>query len=232
MNCPECLDFLQRRLDGVDDAVPADLERHLAGCADCRAWFAAADRLQEGLRCQAAPRVPAYLTDAIVRALVTHERRRRRRRWLAAGAAVAAGVSIALLIGYRGGQPSVPQPGPQAHQDNPAPTDRPLPTPESPSLRRSVQEARSAVAALTEDLTTSTRRLLGSATSPLQANAFAPLPTVADLEQPLQPAARSLRDSGRGVSISLATVTGSARRAMDYFFQELPVLPSAKKAGL
>lgn len=232
MNCPECLDFLQRRLDGSDDAVPAALEGHLAGCAECQAWFAAAQRLQEGQRCQAAPIVPAYLTDAIVRAIALHQRRRRLlRRWLG-GAAIAAGVCIALLIGYRGGNPPSLEPGPQARQSLSTSTERILAMSEAPSLRRSVDEARSAVAALTDELRSSTRRLLGSASTPLQSDSLAPFPTVAALEEPLEPAARSLRDSGRGVSVSLATVTGSARRAVDYFFHELPGLPSAKKAGL
>ena len=86
--------------------------------------------------------------------------------------------------------------------------------------------------ALTGDLGSRTRHLFGSASLPLPPKAIARLPAVAELEQPLQPTARSLRESGRGVSVSLAAVTGSARRAVDYFLREIPGLPGGKKTGL
>jgi predicted anti-sigma-YlaC factor YlaD len=232
MNCPDCLDFLQRRLDGSQEAVPAALDVHLARCGDCRAWFAAAQRLQEGLRCQAAPSAPAYLTDAIVSAIVIRQRLRRLRRWLVAGAAVAAGVCIAFLTGYRSGHHQGPAPSPQALQNRPGQLEKHLTTPESPSLRRGVDAARSAMVALTDDVKSTTRRLLGSATAPFQGKSFTHLPAVEELEQPLEPAAQSLRNSGRGVAVSLAAVTGSARRAVDYFTHEFSSLPGGKKTGL
>ena len=40
------------------------------------------------------------------------------------------------------------------------------------------------------------------------------LPGVGELEGPLEPAATSLRQGGQGVSASLQTVAGSARRAV------------------
>jgi hypothetical protein len=48
------------------------------------------------------------------------------------------------------------------------------------------------------------------------------------LEQPFDPAAQSLRQTGQGVSESLQTVAQSARRAVSYFFRELPPLDMGK----
>lgn len=235
MNCPDCLDYLQNLLDGTDIPPPAALEAHLAGCTDCRSWFAAAQRLRQGLRCQAVESPPGHLTAMIVNAIMSQRRLRQLRRLLVGGAAVAAAVLIALLVGYRGGHQPAPMPGPQAFQASPRQNEKRPPTPEpfaAPSLGSSVDAARSAMAALTGDLSARTKRLLGSAGTPLEPNSIAALPAVEELEKPLRPAAQSLRDSGRGVSDSLAAVTVSARRAVSYFLRELPGLPGEKKTGL
>ena len=42
MNCPECLEQLQTFLDGSAIPEREGLQAHLAGCAPCREWFAAA----------------------------------------------------------------------------------------------------------------------------------------------------------------------------------------------
>jgi hypothetical protein len=101
-------------------------------------------------------------------------------------------------------------------------------------LRESALEARSAVAALTEDLAAKTRtqaRLLLSAAAPLDPLSVPSLPEVGGLEQPLEPAAQCVRESGHGVSASLETVAGSARRAFTYFLHQLP-LETDCKSGL
>src|SRR5262249_3965595 len=93
MNCPECQDLLQYRLDGRAPHDPVPVEPHLAGCADCREWYSAAGRLEDGLRLLTPPAPPSGLTDRVV-ALALADRRRRARRWAWAGsaAAVAAGL--------------------------------------------------------------------------------------------------------------------------------------------
>jgi predicted anti-sigma-YlaC factor YlaD len=236
MNCPDCLDRLQQQLDGAATPDRDLLDAHLAGCRDCRERFAAAQRLAEGLRTLPPPAPPAALADRIVAAVLRQRRARQRlRRWLLAGAAAAAALLAATLAGFL--RPGAPAPGPRPEppraliQREPK---QPVPTPALPPLRESVAEARSAVTALTEDLAARTRaqaRLLLSAAAPLDPMAVPPLPGVAGLEEPLEPAARSLRESGHGVSTSLETVAGSARRAWSYFLHELP-LETRSKAGL
>jgi hypothetical protein len=106
--------------------------------------------------------------------------------------------------------------------------------PAPPSLRESVAEARSAVAALTDDLAARTRAqaaLLWTAAVPPGADPMPALPGVRELEEPLEPAAQSVRESSQGVTASLQTVAGSARRAVSYFLRELP-LEGGRKAGL
>jgi hypothetical protein len=93
-----------------------------------------------------------------------------------------------------------------------------------------VGEAGSAVAALTDRLAGKTReqaRLLWTVAAPL--DAAAPLPDLAALPSPLDPAAQSLREAGQGVSAGLATVAGSARRAVVYFTREIPGLDPGRK---
>jgi hypothetical protein len=53
---------------------------------------------------------------------------------------------------------------------------------------------------------------------------MATLPGMGELQQPLDPAAQSLRQAGHGVSAGLQTVALSARRAVSYFASELPAL--------
>jgi hypothetical protein len=48
------------------------------------------------------------------------------------------------------------------------------------------------------------------------------LPSVAAIEPPLDPAARSLQDTGRGVSTGIQTVANSARRAFSFLLREMP----------
>jgi len=209
---------MQQHLDGAELPDRAALEAHLAGCPDCREWFVAAQRLVESLRALPIPPEPADLADRVVKAVLAQRRRMRLRRWLAAGAAVAAAFLLAALIGFPGPSSLGPEQKPQVNVKEDRPQEAEFPA--APSLGQSVADARSAVAALTGDLTARTKsqaQLLWTAGQPS-------LPAVEELEQPLEPVAQSLRESGRGVSVSLATVTGSARRAVSYFVRELPPL--------
>src|SRR6516162_4681281 len=96
MNCLECLDLLQRRLDGDAQAESVDLERHLSECADCRARHGAVPQLAEGLRLLASPLPPAGLSNRIVnRVLAEHRGALSFQRRLIAAAAIAAGLLLA-----------------------------------------------------------------------------------------------------------------------------------------
>ena len=65
MNCPECAELLQQRLDGQDD-VPESLDLHLSTCRDCRELHAAAELLEHGLLALPHPVPPPGLADRIV----------------------------------------------------------------------------------------------------------------------------------------------------------------------
>ncbi|WP_233223724.1 zf-HC2 domain-containing protein [Amycolatopsis sp. CA-128772] len=63
MRCEECREALSARLDG--EAEPASPDEHLASCAECREWFAGAERLRRAMLLRPAPPVPD-LTAAIL----------------------------------------------------------------------------------------------------------------------------------------------------------------------
>jgi hypothetical protein len=218
MNCPECQDLLQQRLDGTPPADPADLDRHLASCPDCRAWHAAAGRLEAGLHLLPPVVVPADLAGWIAgRVLGERRAARRRRAWLGAGLALAASVLLVFVLA-RGRPPVGPAPVVEAPEHG-----------GKESLRDSVSEAGSAVVSLT-------RRTAGETVG--QGELLLP-PVVArpNLDEvaasgAMGPPVRSLRAAGQGVSEGLEPVTSSARRAFDLFLSEIPPMESETKQGL
>src|SRR5689334_125799 len=96
MNCHDCQQRLQARLDGA--AVPADdaVEAHLAACPECRALSDAAARLEAGLRLFTPPALPDALAARVAAGVLADRRRRRVRRLVFASVAVAA----SLLVGF------------------------------------------------------------------------------------------------------------------------------------
>jgi hypothetical protein len=76
----------------------ADLRAHLATCADCQAFAAAAERLTIALQAEPVP-VNAALTRRMqlaVRRRALELRRQRERRWIVVGAAIFVGGSATL----------------------------------------------------------------------------------------------------------------------------------------
>jgi anti-sigma factor RsiW len=211
MNCTECQQRLQDRLDGAAGTDRSDLETHLAGCPFCRACHAAARRLQEGLRRLPPPRTPAGLTGRIVQRVLAERRaRRRRRRWMAMGVAVAA--TVALLL-WRGMAPTNLPPSDQGARVEPEDKS-------GGSLRESVTEASSAVVSLTRrtaDETVGQGRVLLPVVSPSIPEEITP-PALKAAEPPM----RSLQVASEGISTGLEPVTSSARRALDLFLRDLP----------
>jgi hypothetical protein len=65
-------------------------------------------------------------------------------------------------------------------------------------------------------------RTLFTVSAPADVGPMPTMPTVATIEQPLDPATRSLQETGRGVSTGIQTVANSARRAFDFLLRELP----------
>jgi hypothetical protein len=221
MNCRECQQLLQRRLDGEAVVDEAALHQHVTTCATCRGWQVAARRLREGLAAWTAPVPPADLVPRTV-ARVLAERSataRRRRRWRRA-AVVAAGLLLVVFLGEDRRRPTEPPPLVRR------PAADSLPT--APRLRQSVEEAGSAVLALTRraaDETMGQARVLFPPAVP------PPLAGAEVLEQALEPPARSLLAAGQGVSLGLEPVARSARRAVDLFLREVPLVEPEPRRG-
>lgn len=215
MNCVDCQELLQRRLDGGPPGDGADIHRHLAGCPDCRDWYAAARRLEAGLRLLPAATVPADLAGRVAgRVLAERRARRRRRAWVAAGVALAACLVLAVLLGR--GRPTADAP----------PLAADVAPPES--LRDSVGAAGSAVVSLTRrtaDETVGQGKLLLPVVVTRPNLGDGPVPAT------VEPPMRSLRAAGQGVSEGLEPVTSSARRALDLFLSEMPPVESEAKQG-
>lgn len=220
MNCPDCRDRLQQWLDARTREAATTPGEPPTLCPACTEWGAAASRLDRGLRLLVAPTPPALLTARIV-ARVGAERRRRMRLFLAAGVAAAA---AALLLGV----------WVRLRRENPvlAPSHEPpalaqAPEPPRATLRDSVTEAGSAVAALTtrtaDETVANTKSLLPVVTDPT--------PGKIELEPPPDLPARSLRETGEGVTAGLAPVADSARRAVGLFLRELPPMETHPKTG-
>lgn len=226
MNCLECQELLQQRLDGAVSLSTVALEQHLAECVECRELFAAARRLNDGLATLPRPLPAEGLATRIVAAALADRSRRRQRARLRGYVtfALAASVLILMLAGHF---LPTPQDGGTdlAKSDPPRPkVTPPQPTPPPPpALAKSADEARQAVAQLTERVADQTReqaKILLAMANPLER---APLQVPSMNEAPLEPATKSIREAGERVADGIEPVARTARRAWNYFVKELPV---------
>ena len=76
MNCLECQELLQQRLDGERIAATEAFDRHLNECAACREQHAAAVRLLDGIKQLPKVALAANFAQSIV-AQVMRDRRQR-----------------------------------------------------------------------------------------------------------------------------------------------------------
>lgn len=84
MSCARYREAASARLDGEPVGLSATaLEHHLAGCAGCSRWLAAAERAGRGLRISGS--TPPDLSERILRQVVLPAARLNRRRWLVRG---------------------------------------------------------------------------------------------------------------------------------------------------
>src|SRR5438270_872680 len=102
MQCHECHDLLQRRLDGEGPVDSVELGRHLAQCVSCRGIYASSELMLKGLKVLPAVALPAQFSQRMA-GLVLADRQHRRRRvrarvWVTV--ALAASVLIMALAGY------------------------------------------------------------------------------------------------------------------------------------
>lgn len=234
MNCLACQELLHHYLDREPVLDRAALDQHLAGCADCRSWHGAAQRLEKGLARRVPAPAPVDLTGRIVARVLADQRARLRLRrrvslLVAGAAAVAASLLVLAALGYfrrpaDGGL--TPSPDPEIVENKPPKVEEP---PAAPSLQDSVAEASEAVASLT-------RRAADEAVGPTRllwpvVSAAPPLDDPAQLPPPFDPTARSLREAGQGITTGLEPVASSARRAFGLFLREIPAADPGDKSG-
>ena len=162
MNCLECQELLQRRLDGERVSAP-DLEAHLSGCSACRRRHAAAGLLLSGLKGLPHVEPPGDLADEIVAAVLRDrvQRRIKMRRRVWQTAALAASIFLMAWAGdlwLPNHRPENPPVNDQANA-NKNENNRPHGTPSQsePALAQSVDEARDAMLALTGRLAGETK---------------------------------------------------------------------------
>ncbi|HET6707014.1 zf-HC2 domain-containing protein [Amycolatopsis sp.] len=101
MRCEECREALSARLDG--EAEPVSPDEHLASCAECRAWFAGAERLRRTMLLRPAPPVPDLTAAILERTPAPSGERWGRRLALAVVAIAQLGLAFAQLLDTAGG---------------------------------------------------------------------------------------------------------------------------------
>jgi hypothetical protein len=187
-NCREALDWLQRRLDGANAAMPASVAEHMGVCADCRERTQAASRLLASLGARSARHMPTPLmTERIIRAVERDRRQLRLRRWAAGATALAAAIVLAVWLSNSGQRSAT-----------------------APSLRRDAADAGQAVASFSKRAAIETvgesRLLVPQIEMPKIVNSSLALATA------------PIENTGRSLADGLAPVTNSARRAVNLFF--------------
>jgi hypothetical protein len=228
MNCSEFQHQLQQRLDGEARAAIGEIDRHLRECSSCQELQLIASRLTEVLGSRVAPVPPQGLRDQIVSLILDEMASQRlwRRRWrrVMAVSAVAAGLLLAVFVGYSWWKSRQALNDPDSNtvvkkdeQPAPAPAQSPL----------DIREAGTTLVALvnrTADETVGPGRML------LPKGVSAPMLPDTDAWQPdLEPGAKSLREAQDGVAVGFEPVTSSARRAVSLFLREVPSLESQKQ---
>jgi hypothetical protein len=224
MNCLECQETLQRRLDGLPIAANEALDRHLAQCSVCRERHASARLLVAGLQAIPRPNPPPGLAPRIVAAVVRDRQRRRlrMRRSLGVTAALAAAILIMLVVTYIHRPASDVDSGLIVNDHKP-PRKVPIPPigdkPQGPANRDEGAQTFAALTGRLADKTLDQAKVLWTVANPVEGVPIADLPKVEQLD----PAAEPLRQAKQEVSESFHAVTHSARRAFDYFAREMPM---------
>jgi hypothetical protein len=225
MNCLECQALLQQRLDGLPTLRTPEFDQHLALCAACRELDAAARLLDHGVRTLPRPIPADTLTTRIVQAALADRdlRRRRVRLRLTMTAALAASLILLMVTGYllptkdrKTDNQDVVAQNDKADDRQPAPE----PAPQAPVLAVRADEARQAVARLTERVADTTRdqaKTLLALAKPLDL-----APKLPAWQEPLDPAAQSLKEATQTVAEGIEPMARTARGAWNLFVKELP----------
>jgi hypothetical protein len=224
MNCLEFQNWLQQRFDGAEVPPTPEVQQHLAQCADCRELHAASRLLAEGLRTLSRPPSSARI-ERIVAAVLDDRRQRlrtvRRRVFVTVG--LAASLLLMMLASWLYPPPQRDQPD---FVKNGPPPVTPQREPEAPNFTRRADDARVAMSALTERMADQTKeqaKLFLAVANTLELPPMTSLPALSELEEPLDPAAQSLRQTTQTVAEGIEPITRSARRAFDFFVNEMPM---------
>src|SRR5262245_44196668 len=227
MNCHEFQDWLQKLLDDGANYCPPEAAAHVAECAPCRELHSAARQLMNGLTALPRPQAAPLLTQSIV-AGVLEERRlrlRRVRQRVAVTFGLAAAILLLMLVGWLNQAPPIDK-----HKFAEPP--RPAPAPAVPKFAERADEARGAVAQLTERVADETKqqaKLLMTVANSFDLPPMGSLPGLNELDVPLDPAAQSLRNATETVASGIEPITNSARRAFTFFVREMPVFDIPSK---
>ena len=212
MNCLECQELLQKRLDG-EALAPEVLDQHLSEGAACREQHAGVVRLLQGLNGMPKPMLAPGFAKSMA-AQVMRDRRHRQekvRRRVVLTLALAASVLLMLGAAYYW----LPRPNVDDLKvvDNKKPVDPPSKDPVEPKENRK-PESRHALSALTDSLAVKTREHAQVVLVAANLDGMNKLQAVAEL--PANPEVQEVSDGVR-------TVTRNARKAFDFFVRELPM---------
>ena len=235
MNCLECTELLQRRLDEgqadgrnapfTNDAALAD---HLAICSSCRQQHQAALALLASLHSRHYVAPAENLTQRIVSGVLYDREVRRQalRRRVLVTMALAASILIMAIAGYLW-LPPTKQRSPEApiaqKKSSPSPKQGEQDAPTEPSLGAIVEKYREDLAALPGKLANKTEPVRQFLVAANPMDLIPPMPTIPNMEEPLEPAVQSLRHSTQGVSEGIQVVAGRTRQAFSYFAKLSPL---------
>ena len=224
MNCRECQDWLQSCLDDGRIDVRADVRPHLAACKPCRRDLAAARVLLDGLA--SAPRTnSSKWLQASITAAVAAERVKRRRNstygWVGTLLLTAAVLAL-FFIGTFPASVNKPKTNAVAKIPEAAKAKE-----ANVELAQRAEDAQKAVARLTRSVTEKTKSRL-NVFLPKPRSLDVELPFFAGFEEPLDPAAKSLKAAGLTMAHALDPVAHTTMQAFDFFAREAPAFDFAK----
>ena len=222
MNCLECRELLQKRMDGEPVGGEA-LETHLSQCAACREQHAGAARLVEIMKKTPNPELPANFAASLVAQVIRDRRQRQQRmqRRVFVTMALAASILIVLAFTYAW--------LPRTRTDDPPPNPNLVEKDEKkdkrePEVKEIKPEPRTPMTAFTERLADTTRDHAKVMLAAAHLEGIEKLPAV---ELPMNP---GMREAGQEVTDGVRTVTRSARRAFDFFAREIPMPDLAEQS--
>ena len=215
MNCLECQELLQQRMDGANSVTAEALEPHLSQCATCREQHACALSLLDGLQRLPKPKLATNFARSMV-AQVIHDRRQRQqktRHRVFVTMALAASLLFTLMVAYywlpRTGTNDL-APKEKLVKDTPK-KEVASPKHEVKGLPKK-EEPRNVFTALTDRWADTTRE---------HAKVLAAAAKIDTIEK--LPAVGELPEAGQEVSDGIQAVTRNARKAFDFFARELPM---------